>query len=416
MMQNERRMPWISWTFLRQHILLSTVLVLSALVLVYDTYRRIRESTGADNTHAYQADAFLKGKIEIEKRLHDTALLDGRIYSHFPPFPAIVLLPFVAVFGVEGTNPFLVKLALTGMNIIVLWTILRRVGVDSRTAGWVIAGFFAGTAYWPVAGIEGVWWFSQVVAVSCMFPAIWAGLHGWGLLSGCFLGAAVLSRQMCVYSAVFLIVLLWENAGPSLWKRLWALSSFAAMVAASLGVYLWFNWARFGAPFESGYRYLEVGAVWTENIKRFGLFSPAYVPFNLYQLLFQGFHFELTPDRLQMDRNGTSITFASPWVFAAFWAVWKRPLVAAAWISIILTQGHLMVYYSNGWAQINAQRYTLDFLPIAVLLIALGLNRLPDRVWKAAITYSIVLNFLALVLLPRSWSLLTRLTGVAIGP
>jgi hypothetical protein len=396
--------------------LLVVFLALVTVIMLYDTYRRIQESTGADNVHAYQAQAFLQGKLDIEKRMHDTALLDGKIYSHFPPFPAVVLLPFVAVFGVEGTNPFLVKLALTVLNVMVLRAILLRIGVEANVAWWAIAGFFAGTAYWPLTGFEGVWWFSQVVAVTCMFLAIWAGLRGWGLMAGLFLGAAMMSRQMCVYSAIFLVVLLWDNSGSSLLNRLWTQFGFAAMIAASIGLFLWFNWARFGAPMDSGYSYLEVGDVWTENINRFGLFNLAYVPFNLCQLLFQGFHFELTPDKFQMDRNGTSITFASPWVFAAFWAVWKRPLVAAAWTTILLTVCHLMVYYSNGWSQINAQRYTLDFLPVAVLLVALGLKNLPERIWKAAIIYSIVLNFLALVLLPRSWSLLTRFADVAIGP
>ncbi len=396
--------------------LLVVFLALLAVIMLYDTFQRIRASTGADNLHAYQAEAFIHGRVDVAKRMHDTALYNGKLYSHFPPFPAVVLMPFVAVFGVNATNPFLVKLALTGLNVVVLRAILRRIGLESEHVWWVIAAFFGGTAYWFVTGIEGVWWLSQVVAVTCMLLALWDGLRGGGLASGCFLGAALLSRQMCVYNAIFLAVLLWVNSGPSLWKRFWTQASFATMIAASIGLYLWFNYVRFGAPFESGYRYLEVGTIWTENIQRFGLFNVAYVPFNLLQFFFQGFHFELTPDKFQMDRNGTSITFASPWVFAAFLAVWRRPLVAAAWTSILLTLCHLMVYYSNGWAQINAQRYTLDFLPVAVLLVGLGLKRLPDRIWKPAIVYSVVLNFLAVVLFPRTWSLLIRVADVAIGP
>ncbi len=151
-------------------------------------------------------------------------------------------------------------------------------------------------------------------------------------------------------------------------------------------------------------------------MNRYGVFNFAYVPFNLMQLLFQGFHFELSRTQFKMDRNGTSITFASPWVFAAVRAAWDRPLLIAAWASVLLTLAHQMVYYSNGWAQANAQRYTLDFLPVLLPLVALGVKRCPPALWKGAVAYSVGLNFLALVLLPRGWSLLTRFMHVAIGP
>jgi hypothetical protein len=236
------------------------------------------------------------------------------------------------------------------------------------------------------------------------------------LAVGLLLGCALLSRQMCLYSGLLLLVLLWTRAGPSLPLRLLSAGVFSTAIAAMFGVYLWFNWARFENPFEPGSRFIPVGPIWAENLSRYGVFNLAYVPFNVLQLLFQGFHFELSRDQFKMDRNGTSITFASPWVFAAVRASWDRPLLMAAWASVLLTVAHQMVYYSNGWAQVNAQRYTLDFLPILLPLVALGVKRCPPALWKGAVAYSVGLNFLALVFLPRGWSLLTRFIEVAIGP
>jgi hypothetical protein len=44
------------------------------------------------------------------------------------------------------------------------------------------------------------------------------------------------------------------------------------------------------------------------------------------------------------------------------------------------------------------------------------MRRVPAPVWKALITYSVLLNFVGMIVLPRAWSLLTRLADVAVGP
>jgi hypothetical protein len=391
---------------------------LLALILLYDNYRHLISDTGENNLHAHQAAAFLRGEVAIQKRLHDCAVYEGKIYSYAPPFPAVLLMPVVAVFGVAGTNPFAVKVLLTVVNVFVLRGIFRRLGVERASAWWLVVAFLAGTAYWGLVILEGVWWFSQVVAVTCLLLAIHEALgKARGPLTGLFLAVALLSRQMSVYSGIFLAVLVWSSpARRTLLGRLAHLAGLALVSGVAVGIYLWFNAARFDNPFEPGYRYLDVGEPWKTNTERFGQFNLAYVPFNFLHMFFQGFHFQLTDHQFQMDRNGTSLTVASPWVFAAFLAVWRPRYLVAAWCSILLTVAHQLVYYSNGWAQLNAQRYMLDFLPVLLPLIALGVRRLPPVLWKAAVAYSVVLNFLMIVLLPRTWSLLTRYVNVAIGP
>jgi hypothetical protein len=392
---------------------------LLGLVLLYDNLDHLRHDTGANNTHAWQAAAFLQGRLDLDRVLHDCVERNGKIYSYSPPLPAVLLVPSVAVFGVEGTNPFLIKLLLGAINVLVCHSLLRKLDVPRADRWWLIAGFMLGTAYWFCTIAFGVWWFSQVVAVTFLFAAINESLgraRGW--LVGLFLGCAILSRQMSVYAGLFLLVAVWQNWKPHRPRsaRLLNLAGFCLVGAASVAVYLWFNYACFGDPLTAGGAYVKVGPVWTANLERFGMMNLAYVPFNFAQMFFQGFHFEISDNLLKMDRNGTSITFASPFVFAAFWARWRRPLVALALTASALTLCHQLIYYSNGWAQVNAQRYTLDFLPLLFPLIALGVRRLPPALWKSAIAYSIILNLLALILLPRGWSLLTRFVTVAVGP
>lgn len=54
---------------------------------------------------------------------------------------------------------------------------------------------------------------------------------------------------------------------------------------------------------------------------------------------------------------------------------------------------------NNGWIQVNAQRFTLDFWPILILLVGLGTQRVAARVWKASILWGVGLNVLALIVM-----------------
>jgi hypothetical protein len=141
-------------------------------------------------------------------------------------------------------------------------------------------------------------------------------------------------------------------------------------------------------------------------MERYGLFHPIYVPFNLIHLFLQGFHIQFTPPtylwpgRIKMDPFGTSLTFASPFVFLSLLAAWKRPLKWAAWFSVASTLIGALFFCNNGWVQWNTQRFTLDFLPILILLVASGAQKVNPAWWKAAIVYSISLNVLALFCIP----------------
>src|SRR5262249_51227415 len=116
-----------------------------------------------------------------------------------------------------------------------------------------------------------------------------------------------------------------------------------------------------------------------------------------------------SPDALgdvATDQFGTSLTFASPFLAAAFWARWRRPLLLGAWLSTAATLAVLLVYFNNGFVQVNFQRYTLDALPVLMLLVALGARRFPSRtLWIGLVVYSVCLNLLTLLVVPV-WQLL----------
>lgn len=394
------RQPVIKRVFTSAGLALLAALVISSLI------GPIRNARGENNLYIHQAAAFLKGRLDIPRHYHDAAVFEGRYYVPFPPAPAVLMLPLVAVLGVHRTNPALVGLAIAILSMWLLRRILQRLGVERRTLFWLLIGYFFGTVYWSCLKMsEGVWFTAHLVSTAALFLAIDEGLgRKRGLLVGLYLGISFLSRQLTALLApFFLALLLTGDEAPS--KVRWVrLMGFAASCAVLGGAYLAFNWARFGNPFDLGYRYLLLGGHLLERFIQFGLFHPRYVLFNTFYLFVQGFHVQFTGSRaltLQgMDPWGTSLIAASPFLLASFAARWPKPLLWAAWGSILLCLVPQLFYYNNGWWQINGQRFAMDFLPILIVLTALGVRRVQGAVWKGAIAYAVALNALALVIIP----------------
>lgn len=381
-------------------------LALLAVFVVASLVGPIRSAKGEDNLYVHQAAAFLKGRLDIPRHYHDAAVFEGRYYVPFPPAPAVLMLPLVAVLGVHRTNPVLVGLAATALSVWLLWRILRRLGVEKAAIPWLLTGYFFGTVYWSCIKMgAGVWFTAHLVSTAALFGAIDEALgRKRGALVGLYLGISFLSRQLTALLAPFFLALLLTGGETSTKARLRRLVGFGASCALLGGAYLAFNWARFGDPFDSGYRYLLLGGHLLERFVQFGLFHPRYVLFNAFYLFIQGFHIVFTGSRFLtiagMDPWGTSLIAASPFLLAAVAARWERPLLWAAWGSVILCIVPQLFYYNNGWWQINGQRFAMDFLPVLIVLTALGVRRVQGAVWKGAIVYAVALNALALVIIP----------------
>jgi hypothetical protein len=392
--------------------------VLLSILFLLSLGQKIIESDGSRNLYVLQAVAFLDRQISIDRYAHDVAVFEERFYVPFPPSPALLVLPVVAVFGAAGTNLPLISLLLTILNVGVLHNLLSRLAIERRLHFWVIAAFFLGTGYWLAAlQSQGVWYFAHIVAVTFSLPALATALgSGRGWLAGLLLGIAFLSRQFTLGLVVVLVVAIWQNPKLVGRQRIWSLAGMGLALVAAVGFYLWFNYARFGHPLDTGYGYLQLSGFLAERVETYGLFSPAYVPFNLFYLFVQGFHVDFTaPNAMQQmvqDPFGTSLFAASPFVLVAFYARRSDRFVQSMWAVIGLVVAATAFYYNNGWVQFNTQRFLLDLWPLLILLVALGLHhqREHSQLWKWLIGYAILLNAFALYLIGPLNALLNQWT------
>src|SRR5688572_1999527 len=80
--------------------------------IVYFVLSTLRDSPfGVTDTayFNYLADSFLHGQLHLRllpPSLHDLSFFQGKHYLYWPPMPAIVLMPFVAIFGVNFSDIF----------------------------------------------------------------------------------------------------------------------------------------------------------------------------------------------------------------------------------------------------------------------------------------------------------------------
>lgn len=378
-------------------------------------WRALTEHGGV-NSYALLADAFLHGRFDSPTCFDsDCARVLERIYVIFPPVPALIVTPLVAAFGTGAAGFVAISAALTAVTGWAWWSIAGRLGLTSEARFWVTLAFLFGTpaAYVTLRG-DGVWFFAQVVALALVSLSFLAALDRRLALAGALIGLAFLSRQMSIFLAPFLFALSRpKDAALVAFDRETVLDALklAAPILGAIAVYCLYNWARFGAPLETGYAFIS--AFPAENDRNFitwrildkGLFSKDYVVFNLAHLLLQGFHMEFSGKYMTeitgMDPMGSSLLAASPFLLYCFYAKADAKLLVALPI-IAAIAGITLFYHSNGFSQHNVQRYALDWLPVLyVLTIAGAFTGEPEKVrerltmFRLLATYAIALNVAA---------------------
>jgi len=166
---------------------------------------------------------------------------------------------------------------------------------------------------------------------------------------------------------------------------------FALPIAAVVALTLWHNQARFGDPFEVGYRYLSV--VWQKRIEKWGLFDYHYLPRNLGVILanlpWLPAKAEAAAAPFQINAHGLALWFTTP---AFFWLLWPKHKTTphwALWITVALVALPSLFYQNTGWIQFG-YRFSNDYAVFLFALLALGGHKLRGlfavmAVWAIAI-------------------------------
>ena len=357
---------------------------LSAIAaVIYWVCNRFFEPGHAD--FFYLADAFLKGRTWIEAvgGINDVIVIGNRVYVPFAPFPAIAFMPLVAVIG-----PVTAELYETGINAVLAgsvvgmgWWLLGRLSVRSLVDRfWLVLLLGFSTQIWWITTRGGVWHTGQLIAtlltLGCLIEL--AGKRrAW--LIGLLAGAAFLSRAPLAMAVPFYALLL---AGDTIWEpRRWPWASWlklAAGVLPSIAFFFWYNAARFGTPWESGYALATVPP-FLEAQRQLGLFSIAHLPMNLDYLFVHLPAPNIVNGQLAFpfyrpDGLGMSILITSPGLLYAIRAPWGESRTWWLFGAAILVLVPTLLYYGGGWLQYG-YRYALDSIPFIWAICGLAAAR-----------------------------------------
>ena len=383
------------------------------------------EEHSTSHTHLHQAIAFTKGRVWLDTKVPDVAEKDGKYYVAFPPFPSVVLMPFAFLFGVK-TKTLLITPFMGALIAMLAYRLATRVGGSRDTARWAACGLVFGTSMLLCLRFFADTYFAHTCAVLFSLAALVESFgRQRGLLIGFALGFAVLSRQATVFLVPFVwtVLLVWRSSGRNRSRGFLAIAATLVGLGICVGSYLYFNSIRFGSPLDFGYSCIQEGGWYGYRAARWGDFNWIYIPSNLVRLLFMGFEVDfLAPAMLvpSMGHFGTSLTFASPFVFYALAGRFQEaPAINRMGLACILLSCLAVLSHKSamgGW-QINGLRYTLDFMPMLFIFTVLGLERAKSgdyyRLGKGLIAYSIALNLIAIVVIPVFNRAISALVGSA---
>jgi hypothetical protein len=322
------------------------------------------------NNYVLLAQAFLRGEIAIQ---WPGAYIDALPYAgqHWvieAPLPAVLLLPWVALF--HTANQTTLALLLCAAAIGWCWLCCEQLDVPPATTAWVCAFAFAGTELWWNAMLGDVWFIAHVAAVACTFLAL-AELTGRrrGWLVALAAAGAAMSRFSLVLAVPVYVWLLWRDREQADRRR--ALAGFAIVALAASAAFVAYNEARWGVWYDIGYTawYHQDSA----GSPAGSPFQLRYLPYELWSFFVQGPAWQPAWPYVIPTFSGLALTWTSPAFAIALFARRPGALVAALWVAALLVAGPSFMYYVNGYAQFG-MRHALDFAPFLILLMALALR------------------------------------------
>jgi hypothetical protein len=406
-------------------------LAIAALLLVVYVVSNPDRTSYYDH-FVWQAEAFLDGRAAIRYPVHDQPGIRGNDLFQdviptlgpngeagqyallpFPPLPAVVLMPFVAIWGL-ATNAQLVAAVLGALDVAIAFWVLGRLRIDRRVriASTLFLGL--GTVLWYAAELGTTWYLAHVVAVGLTLLAIGVALSGdptaaagepdadarpatsrrprlvldpGQVLAGLLFGLACTARLTVVFGAPFF---LFVGGGGGRLRR--GASALVGM-AIPVGLLAAYTYATTGHLMNPGYDILyRVETLFYPGLgyhADWAIEDPRYLVQNL-PLLIAGPPSILPPCDGGVARGlfdpacpvvaprdvGMGLFLTSPaWLVAFASLRWfgRDRLVTGAAIAVLLIAVVDLMHFSQGWVQFG-YRFSNDYAPFGLLLLALALD------------------------------------------
>jgi hypothetical protein len=350
------------------------------------------------NNYVLLASALCHGRLWIDwpgPRI-DAVAIDHLRYIVNDPVPALLLVPAVWIFG-TATNQTLLDNLLGAVAAAAAWRTCEVLAAPRYTTFWLVAVIFVGTDLWWASALGDVWFLAQTSAFAflmlCLLEIVTRN-RGW--IVGVTFALAVGSRFteiMALPAIVYLVAVRgpFETGRFSMQARRSALVSLCGVLAFATTLWMLYNRARWGVPWDSGHTlFYHQDPVGAPTGSPFGL---QHVGYQLHSFLIQGPRLLHAWPWIMPRRTGLALTWTSPVLLLALLA--RRPAsgVIALWVAAVLVAIPSLLYYVNGYEQFG-MRHALDFEPFLFVLMILALReRRTFPIWAEVLcAYSVLVG------------------------
>jgi hypothetical protein len=273
--------------------------------------------------------------IQLPPTTYDLLQQNGQWFVAGSPMPSILMLPFVAIFGV-GFSDVLFSVVVGAIDVALVYSLLgcflkhpaQRAPDDTNRTGrerseakskdaphsstplrsaqsagvftisesarrWITLLFALGTPFWYLASLGTYWFTAHVVVVLFTLLATREALtrQRWFLV-GLWLACAGFARPTALFLAPFFLIVMVYTARhmqqrmashreASHYSILRNVALFGAALALGIGAHFAYNYARFKSFTDFGYAYVTGAQNITSVYERYGGFNPQFVPCNL---------------------------------------------------------------------------------------------------------------------------------------
>ena len=320
------------------------------------------------------AERALGGHLDSDllKGTVDAVDAGGHYYLALGPLQLLPYLPLAVVPALHGIGRYLVCLL---FGVPAAWLSLplaRAFGAKGAEAYWIAAFAAFGSLLFYVSVLGDMYYLAHAESLLAltMFLLEWAGRRRPAVL-GALLAVSFLARPTTLLAAApFGLVLLWrERRDIRVVAR--AALAFGLPIVGAIALYGWFDWVRFGSPLESGYAISYLGEPSLVARRTLGVFSILQVPENL-RLAFLAAPSVTSQFPVPVPSSfGMSMLLVSPAFLASAWAGVRDRTAQLLWIAVALVAVPVFLYYGGGYVQYGF-RYSLDFTPFLIALIAIG--------------------------------------------
>jgi hypothetical protein len=346
-------------------------LIIVSFFLIFIVYLIASPGNTPHDYFTRLSHSFLQGKYWLEENpswLNELIPANNNtFYVVYPPMPAILLMPFVYIFGKSFPQQYLAHI-LGALLTVLTMRLSYLIKKNKKLALWSGALVGLGSIVFYLSSVGSVWYLGQITATFFLMAALVEGLDKKRpVVISLFLGAAYMARPHTILSLPFYIFLVRKNLS--------GIKDYLKS-AIPLSIFLVFdfvyNFVRYGVPWNKGY--FLIPEILNEPWFSKGIVHFSYILENLKTVFLMGPKFLQEAPYIQPSWAGMAIWMTTPAFIFAFKAPFKKTIVKLAWLSILLIFLVVAMHGSTGFAQFG-YRFAVDFYPFLIFLTIKGVAK-----------------------------------------